>query len=327
MHARASVLALALLALAACAAPIAAQEAAYPTKPVRMVVPFAAGGSTDILARALAAGLGERFGSSVFVENKPGATGVVGSEFVARAAPDGYNILMGTVSSHSTAVSLYAKLPYDPLADFAPVTEIATIPNLVVVNPETVPAKTLAELIAIGNSKPNAVAYASNGPGTSNHLATELLASKTGMQMVHVPYKGSGPALQDLLAGRVGLMLDVIMTSLPQVKQGKLRALAVTSATRSSLLPDVPTVAESGFPGFEAIVWFGIFAPAKTPAPIVTKLNRELAAVLKTKKLVDMLEGQGAIILANSPAEFHARMRADIERWREVVAATKVKLD
>jgi tripartite-type tricarboxylate transporter receptor subunit TctC len=307
--------------------PARAQDVAYPTKPVRLVVPYATGGSTDIVARAIAAGLTERLGQAFFVENKPGATGVVGSDFVARSTPDGYTILIGTVSSHSTAVSLYSKLPYDPLKDFAPVTEIATIPNLVVVNPAVVPAKSLAELVTIAKSKPDAVAYASNGPGTSNHLATELLSSKTGLQMIHVPYKGSGPALQDLLAGRVGLMLDVVMTSYPHVRQGKLRALAVTSSKRSPLLPEVPTVAEQGFPGFEAIVWFGIFTPAKTPAPVVQKLNREIATVLQTTKLKDLLEGQGAIIVANSPDDFRAMIRRDIEKWREVVAATGAKLD
>lgn len=319
-------LALGVLGLAALHASHA-QDVAYPTKPVRLVVPYATGGSTDIVARAIATGLTMRLGPAFFVDNRPGATGVVGSDFVARSAPDGYTILIGTVSSHSTAVSLYAKLPYDPLKDFAAVTEIATIPNLVVVNPALVPAKSLAELVTIAKSRPNAVAYASNGPGTSNHLATELLSAKAGLQMVHVPYKGSGPALQDLLAGQVGLMLDVVMTSYPHVKHGKLRALAVTSSTRSPLLPEVPTVAEQGFPGFEAIVWFGIFAPAKTPAPIVQKLNREIAAVLHTKMLTDLLEGQGAIIVANSPDEFRAMIRADIEKWRQVVAASGTKLD
>jgi tripartite-type tricarboxylate transporter receptor subunit TctC len=314
----------ALLLGAACATH--AQDA-YPTKPVKIVVPFATGGSTDIVARAIAAGLTERTGNPFIVENKPGATGVVGSDYVARAIPDGYTILIGTVSSHSTAVSLYTKLPYDPLKDFAPVTEIATIPNLVVVNPAVTPAKTLAEFVKAAKATPNSVAYASNGPGTSNHLATELLSSKTGLQMIHVPYRGSGPALQDLLAGRVGLMLDVVMTSYPYVKQGKLRALAVTSSKRSPLLPDVPTVAEQGFPGFEAIVWFGIFAPAKTPAPIVEKLNREIAGVLQTKLLKDLLDGQGAIIVGGSPDEFRAMIQRDIEKWREVVVATGAKLD
>jgi len=299
----------------------------YPSKVVHLIVPFATGGSTDALARVLAQQLGERIGQPVIVENRPGAGGTVGSDFVARATPDGYTLLLGTVSTHAVAVSLYQHLPYDPLRDFAPITEIATIPNLVVVNADKTPVKTLAEFIQLAKKQPGTLSYASNGPGTSNHLASELLKSTAGIDLLHVPYKGSGPALNDLLGGQVSMMMDVVMTSYPHVKAGKLRALAVTGATRSPLLPDVPTVAEQGFPGFEAIVWFGVFAPAKTPQPIVDYLNRELVAVIKGPKLAQLLESQGAQPVGNSQADFTATIQREIVKWRKVVQTSGAKVD
>jgi tripartite-type tricarboxylate transporter receptor subunit TctC len=317
---------LACLALACPAATAVAQDK-YPSKVVKLVVPFAVGGSTDVLARTLAQQLGERIGQPVIVENKPGAGGTVGSDYVAKAAPDGYTLLLGTVSTHAAAVSLYDKLPYDPQRDFVGITEIATIPNLVVVNPDKVHASTLAELIQIAKKQPGALSYASNGNGTSNHLATELLKSSAGIDMVHIPYKGSGPALNDLLGGQVSVMLDVVSTSYPQIKAGKLKALAVTGSARSPLLPDVPTVAEQGFPGFEAIVWFGVFAPAKTPPAIVEYLNRELVAAINGPKLKPLLESQGAQPVANTPAQFNARIASEIVKWRKVVQASGAKLD
>jgi tripartite-type tricarboxylate transporter receptor subunit TctC len=316
---------LACLAVAA-AAPANAQDR-YPSKVVRLVVPFAAGGSTDAVARALGHELAERLGQPVIVENKPGAGGTVGSDYVAKQAPDGYTLLLGTVSTHGAAVSLYDKLPYEPLRDFAPITEIATIPNLVVVNAAAVPVQSLAELIQLAKKQPGKLTFASNGAGTSNHLATELLKTTAGIDIVHVPYKGSGPAMNDLLAGHVSMMLDVVMTSYPHIKAGKLKALAVTGTTRSPLLPDVPTVAEQGFPGFEAIVWFGVFAPAKTPPAIVERLNRELVAAINSPKLKTLLESQGAQTVANTPAEFTKRIEGEIVKWRKVVQASGAKLD
>jgi tripartite-type tricarboxylate transporter receptor subunit TctC len=316
---------LACLAVA-CAGSAFAQDK-YPSKVVHLVVPFATGGSTDALARALAQQLGERIGQPVIVENKPGAGGTVGSDFVARAAPDGYTLLLGTVSTHAVAVSLYQHLPYDPLRDFVPITEIATIPNLVVVNADKTPVKTLAEFIQLAKKQPGTLSYASNGSGTSNHLASELLKSVAGIDLLHVPYKGSGPALNDLLGGQVSMMMDVVMTSYPHIKAGKLRALAVTGSTRSPLLPDVPTVAEQGFPGFEAMVWFGVFAPAKTPQPIADYLNRELVAVIKGPKLAPLLESQGAQPVGNSQADFTATIQQEIVKWRKVVQASGAKVD
>jgi len=299
----------------------------YPSRVVRLVVPFAVGGSTDVLARALAQQLGERIGQPVVVENRPGAGGTVGTEYVAKQPPDGYTLLLGTVSTHSVAVSLYDKLGYDPVRDFAPITEIATIPNLVVVNADVTKVHTLAEFIALAKRQPGALSYASNGQGTSNHLASELLKSVAGINLIHVPYKGSGPALNDLLGGQVAMMMDVVMTSYPHVKAGKLTALAVTGTTRSPLLPDVPTVAEQGFPGFEAMVWFGVFAPARTPPAVVDYLNRELVAAIRGPKLMPLLESQGAQVVAGTPAELAARMQDEIVKWRKVVQSSGAKVE
>jgi tripartite-type tricarboxylate transporter receptor subunit TctC len=316
---------LACLALAV-AGPAHTQDK-YPSKLIRLVVPFAAGGSTDVVARALGQELSERIGQPVIVENKPGAGGTVGSDYVAKSPPDGYTLLIGTVSTHGAAVSLYEKLPYEPLRDFAPITEIATIPNLVVVNAASVPVQTLGELVQLAKKQPGKLTFASNGAGTSNHLATELLKSAAGIDVVHVPYKGSGPALNDLLAGHVSMMLDVVMTSYPYVKAGRLKALAVTGSTRSPLLPEVPTVAEQGFPGFEAIVWFGVLAPAKTPPAVVERLNKELVAAINAPKLKTLLESQGAQTVASTPVDFTKRIGNEIVKWRKVVQASGAKLD
>ena len=312
--------------IAFCAAAAHAQDK-YPSKLVRLVVPFATGGSTDILARTLAQELTERVGQPVIVENKPGAGGTVGTDSVAKSKPDGYTLLLGTVSTHAAAVSLYEKLPYDPLRDFAPITEIATIPNLVVINAAAVPVSSLPQLIQLAKRQPGKLTYASNGAGTSNHLATELLKSTAGVDIVHVPYKGSGPALIDLLGGQVAMMLDVVSTSYPHVKSGKLKALAVTGSTRTPMLPDVPTVAEQGFPGFEAMVWFGMFAPGKTPPAIVEQLNKEFVAVLRSPKVKELVEGQGAQIVGSTPAAFTKRIQSEIVKWRQVVKASGAKLD
>jgi tripartite-type tricarboxylate transporter receptor subunit TctC len=271
--------------------------------------------------------LSKLIGQPVIVENKPGAGGTIGSDYVAKSPPDGYTLLLGTVSTHAAAMSLYEKLPYDPLRDFTPITEIATIPNLVVVNAASVPVQTLAELVQLAKKEPGKLTFASNGSGTSNHLATELLKTTAGIDIVHVPYKGSGPALNDLLAGHVSMMLDVVMTSYQYVKAGRLKALAVTGSTRSPLLPDVPTVAEQGFPGFEAIVWFGVLAPAKTPPAIVEYLNKQLVAAINSPKLKTLLESQGAQTVASTPADFTKRIGDEIVKWRKVVQVSGAKLD
>src|SRR5438034_5972010 len=251
-------------ALLVVAAPVALGQVAYPTKPVRLVVPFPAGGTTDLLARAAAQKLSEAWGQQVIVDNRPGAAGNIGAELVAKAAPDGYTLLMGTVGTHAINASLYAKMPYDHVKDFAPVILVAGVPNVLVVNP-SLPVHSVQELIAYAKANPGKLNFASSGSGTSIHLSGELFKVMTGVQMTHVPYKGSAPALQDLLGGQVQLMFDNLPPSLPQIKAGRLRALAVTSATRAPALPDVPTVAEAGLPGFEASSWFGVLAPAGTP--------------------------------------------------------------
>src|SRR6478609_1504494 len=254
-------------------------SAAWPDKVIRIVVRFAAGGSTDLVARKIAEGLSQRLNANVIVENRPGAGGTVGTEFVARQPADGYTILMGSVSTHGSAPCVYSKLPYDAIKDFTPLTVVATIPNVMSVN-QSVPAANLQEFVALLKKEPEKYSFASNGQGTSNHLAAELFKSTAGVSMVHVPYRGSGPALIDLVGGQVNMMMDVVMTSYPYIKDGKLKALAVTSPQRSTMLPDVPTVAESGYPGYEAMVWFGMLAPANLPDPLRPKLNDGLVRTL-----------------------------------------------
>ena len=301
-------------------------QSTYPSRPVRIVVPSPPGGGTDIVARVLAQYFSNAMGQQFYVENKPGAGNMIGIESVARAAPDGYTLLFvpSTLALNSV---MYKKVSYDPVRDFAPITEIATIPNLVVVNADVTKVHTLAEFIALAKRQPGALSYASNGQGTSNHLASELLKTAAGINLIHVPYKGSGPALNDLLGGQVAMMMDVVMTSYPHIKAGKLTALAVTGTTRSPLLPDVPTVAEQGFPGFEAMVWFGVFAPARTPPAVVDYLNRELVAAIRGPKLMPLLESQGAQVVAGTPAELAARMQDEIVKWRKVVQSSGAKVE
>ncbi len=279
-----------LVGIAAWGLPLfaAAQAPAYPTKPIRLVVPFPPGGATDILAREVAKHLTEAWGQSVVVDNRPGAGGNIGSELVAKAAPDGYTLEMGTVGTHAINASLYSKMPYDHVKDFVPVILVAGVPNVLEVNP-SVPVNSVQELIAYAKANPGKLNFASSGAGTSIHLSGELFKVMAGVQMTHVPYKGSAPALQDLLGGQVQLMFDNLPPSLPQIKAGKLRALAVTSTTRAPALPDVPTVAEAGLPGFEASSWFGVLAPAGTPPAIVAKLNAEIAKWLTSPEAKEKL--------------------------------------
>jgi tripartite-type tricarboxylate transporter receptor subunit TctC len=293
-------------------------------KIIRLVVPFAAGGSTDLIARQLAQDLGERLKASVIVDNRPGAGGTVGSEYVARQPADGYTLLMGSVSTHAVAPSIYAKLPYDPVKDFTPLTIVATIPNVMVVRSE-LPVANLKDLVAASRRPDANMSFASNGTGTSNHLAMELLKSTTGMNAVHVPYRGSGPALTDTVAGHVTTMMDVVMTSYPYIKGGKLRPLAVTSSTRSPLLPDVPTVAEAGYPGFEAMVWFGLFAPPRMAPALTDRLGRELIAVVRGRKTSDFLIAQGAMPSGIEPAEFARVIRDETVKWHRVTVAAGVQ--
>jgi tripartite-type tricarboxylate transporter receptor subunit TctC len=293
-------------------------------KIIKLVVPFAAGGSTDLIARQIAQDLGERLKTSVIVDNRPGAGGTVGSAYVARQPADGSTILMGSVSTHAVAPSLHAKLPYDPIKDFTPLTMVATIPNVMVVRSD-LPIANLKEFIAFSRKPDAKYSYASNGTGTSNHLAMELLKTTTGLNAVHVPYKGSGPALNDTVAGHATAMMDVIMTSYPHIKGGKLRPLAVTSATRSLMLPDVPTVAESGYPGFDAMVWFGLFAPPKMPPALAEKISHEIIAVLQSKKMSDYLIAQGAQPSGINSAEFAKVIRDETAKWHKVTVAAGIQ--
>jgi tripartite-type tricarboxylate transporter receptor subunit TctC len=298
----------------------------YPTKTVRIVVPFPAGGSTDLVARNLTQRLSELWGQPVVVENRAGVAGVAGSDFVAKAAADGYTLLVGSLSTHAVAPSLYGKLPYDPLRDFAHLTELVAIPNAMSVHP-SIPARSVKELVALAKVRPGQLSYASNGSGTSNHLATELFKVRAGINLLHVPYKGSAPALIDLLGGHVSMMFDVVMTSQPHIKTGKIRGIATTGLARSAVVPGLPTVAESGFPGFDAIVWLGYFGPAGLPQALAAKLNADAVSVLNAAKMKAALNEQGWDVVANTQAQFTARIRDEIVKWRKVVQDSGARAD
>ncbi|HET9045365.1 MAG TPA: tripartite tricarboxylate transporter substrate binding protein [Casimicrobiaceae bacterium] len=306
--------------------PVALAQSAYPTKPVRIVVPFPAGGTTDILARAAAQKLSETWGQQAIVDNRPGAGGNIGAELVAKSAPDGYTLLMGTVGTHAINASLYPKMPYDHVKDFVPVILVAGVPNVLVVNPE-LPVRSVQELMAYAKANPGKLNFASSGSGTSIHLSGELFKVMTGAQMTHVPYKGSAPALTDLIGGQVQLMFDNLPSSLAFIKAGKLRALAVTSAQRSPALPDVPTVAESGVPGFEASSWFGLLAPAGTPPTIVAKINTDTQKWLASPDAKEKLAAQGANVAGGSPDDFAKHIQSETAKWARVVKESGAKVE
>src|SRR4051812_30971151 len=307
----------AALALALCPALVGAQ-AAFPEKPVRFVVGFTPGGPSDILARALGQKLADGWRSPVVIENRPGAGGNVAAEAVAKASADGYTWLLGNNSILATNQSLYRSLAYDPVKDFAPVALVAIQPNILVVNPD-VPAKSVRELIALAKSKPGRLNYASSGSGAAAHLAGELFKTMTGTDMVHVPYKGAQPALTDVIAGQAQLMFATSASVIPYIKAGRLRALAVTTARRSASVPDLPTVAEAGVPGFEAITWHGVVVPAATPAALVERLNRDIVTALREGDLRERLESLGAEVAAGTPREFADYIAAEIPKWTKVV--------
>ena len=299
---------------------------AWPTKPIKWVVPFAPGGTTDILARTVGEKLQTALGQPVVIENKPGAGGGVGAEFTARAAPDGYTIMGGTISTHAINASLYSKLPYDPVKDFVPITLLARLPNMLVVYPG-IPASNVQELIALLKANPGKYTFASSGNGTSQHLSGELFKSMAGVDMQHIPYKGSPPALQDVVGGQVTMTFDNITTAWPLAKAGKLRALAVTTSTRSSIAPDVPTLAESGLPGFEVGSWQGVFAPAGTPPEIVKRLNTEIVKILKLPDVREKLGALGAEPVGNSPEEFATMVKVEVVKWADVVKKSGARVD
>jgi tripartite-type tricarboxylate transporter receptor subunit TctC len=309
--------------------PLSAQTA-WPSKPVRIVVPFAPAGTTDILARALAPELSRAFGQPFVIENKPGAGGNLGADLVAKSN-DGHTLLMGTVGTHAINPALYAKMPYDHVKDFVPVTLVAGVPNVLVMNPakaEALGIQGVPDLIRVARASPGRLNMASSGNGTSIHLAGELFKSMTGTYMVHFPYRGSGPALLDLIGGNMDLMFDNLPSAMPHIKSGKLKALAVTSAERSAALPDLPTVAEAGaLKGFEASSWFGLLAPAGTPADVVNRVQQETAKALATPAIKERMLAQGAIPSGMSPADFAALIAAETKKWAAVVKASGAKVD
>ena len=288
----------------------------YPTKSIKIIVPYSPGGGSDIAARLIANKLSAAFSKTVIVENRAGAGGNIAHDLIAKAAPDGYTIMIAGMSLVTNAY-LQEKLPYDPLKDFAPITLAVRVPNLLAVNND-VPAKSVKELIALAKAKPGTLTYASAGNGTSLHLAAELLQSMAQVELVHIPYKGSGPAEVDLISGQVEIIFDPIASALPHVKAGKMRALAITTAKRSKLLPDLPTMAEAGLAGYESAAWFGFFAPAKTPPAIVDRLNKEIVAVLKQKDIQEKLAAVGVETIGTPAQELDALMRSDMLKWEKV---------
>jgi len=306
--------ALGLLALT----PLAAQAQAFPTKAITIIVPFSAGGTTDILARVLGQFMSKDLGQPVIIDNRAGAGGNIGTQLVARAAPDGYTILMGTVGTHAINQSLYPKLAFDPIKDFAPLTRVALVPNLLVANPAQ-PFKTVKELMAYAKANPGKVTFGSSGSGTSIHLSGELFKQMAGVDIQHVAYKGSAPAVNDLLGNHIAIMFDNMPSAIGHVKAGKLRPLAVTTAQRSPALPDVPTIAEAGVPGYEATSWFGLLAPAKTPAPVVARLNASILKALADPDVKKKLLEQGAEPAGETPAQFAAFIASETVKWGKIV--------
>jgi tripartite-type tricarboxylate transporter receptor subunit TctC len=305
---------------------VLAQAQAWPSKPIKWVVPFAPGGTTDILARTVGEKLSIALGQPVIIENKPGAGGGVGADYTAKATPDGYTIMGGTISTHAINASLYNKLPYDPVKDFVAITLIARVPNMLVVNP-AIPAHNVKELIALLKANPGKYSFASSGNGTSQHLSGELFKAMAGVDMQHIPYKGSPPALQDVVGGQVAMTFDNITTAWPLAKAGKLRALAVTTAKRSAVAPDVPTLAESGLPGFEVGSWQGVFGPAGMPPEIVKRLNTEIVKILKTPEVAEKLASLGAEPVGDTTEEFTALVKAEVVKWADVVKKSGAKVD
>jgi tripartite-type tricarboxylate transporter receptor subunit TctC len=311
--------------LAAPAGAALAQAQSYPSKPIRVIVPFPPGGSTDFLARIVGQKITADWGQQVIIDNKPGAGGTLGAAEAARAAPDGYTLLMGAVH-HEIATSVYAKLPYDFQKDFAPITVVAIVPNVLVVN-SSLPVNSVKELIAYAKANPGKLTYGSAGMGTAHHLIGEQFNMLAGVDILHVPYKGSSPAVADLVAGQVSLMYDTVASCLPHVKAGKLRALGVATAKRSASLPDVPTIAEAALPGFEVTTWFGFLAPAKTPPEIVAKLNAEVVKILNTPDVRERLLASGSEPVGNTPEQMAAQIARETAQFATIVKKAKLVVE
>jgi tripartite-type tricarboxylate transporter receptor subunit TctC len=316
-----------LSSLAPLAAPgISAAQTPWPSRPIRWIVNFPPAGAADILSRTLAEYFGSRLGQPIIVDNKPGAGGNLGADMVAKSAPDGYTLLMGTVGTHGINQSLYPKMPFDPIKDFAPITLVATTPNVLVLNP-TLPVNSVPELVAYAKAHPGALSFGSGSNGSAGHLAGELFKTETGVNMVHIPYKGGAPALQALLAGDTQLMFDNLANSTPQLKAGKLKALAVTTAKRSALAPELPTLAETGLPGFDIYTWWGFMAPAGTPKEIIAKWNAEVTRILATPEMKAFFAQQGAEPAPTTPEQFAALIRSEIPKYAKIVKASGAKVD
>ena len=298
----------------------------YPAKPIRFVEPYPAGGPLDTVARLLGQKVSESAKQPVIVDNKPGAGGNIGADAVAKAPPDGYTILMGAVATHAINPTLYASMPYDSVRDFAPVTQVASTPNVLVVHP-AVPASTVREFIAYAKSNPGKLNFGSGSTGSAGHLAGELFKSMAGVDMTHVPYKGAAPAMNDLIGGQIQLMFDNLASSLAQVRGGKIRALAVTTAQRSALAPELPTIAESGLPGFDISTWFGVFVPAGTPREVVDRLHAEFAKALAAPDIREKMLNLGAEPVASRPEEFAAYIRAEADKYARVIRASGARAD
>jgi tripartite-type tricarboxylate transporter receptor subunit TctC len=315
------------VAAALAAAPWGAMaQAAYPAKPINLVVPFSAGGTTDILARIVGEGLKKELGQPVVIDNRAGAGGNIGGALAAKAAPDGYTLFMGTVGTHAINASLYKAMPFDPIKDFAPLTRVAMVPNLLVAHPSR-PYKNVKELVAYAKANPGKVNFGSSGNGSSIHLSGELFNALAKVDMIHVPYKGSAPAVTDLVGGQIDLMFDNMPSAIQHVRSGRLRPLAVTTAKRSPELPDVPTIAEAGVPGYEATSWFGMFAPAATPAPVIARLNAALVKVLADPEVKKKMAEQGAEALSERPEQFAEFIRKETAKWTRVVKASGASVD
>lgn len=306
--------------------PCAVHAQPYPSRAIRMVVPSTPGDAPDVIARLVSQKLSEAFGQQVVVENRPGAGGVVGSEVAAKSPPDGYTLIMGNAGSHGINAAVYSKLPYDIARDFAPVCLIAISPNVLIIHP-AITAKSVAELIALAKGAPGRLNYASGGNGSSAHMSMELFKAQAGVDLAHIPYKGSTPAITDVIGGQVAGMFVNLPPAVPHIRSGKVRAIAVSTLARSSILPDVPTVAEAGLAGFETVAWFGVLAPAGTPGEIVARVSAELARISRLPDVRERLAGLGAEPVGSSPEEFATRIRGDIAKWTRLANAAGIRAD
>ena len=310
------------IALAAATLSLGAAAQAYPTKPITIVVPFSAGGTTDILARLVGQYLTTELGQPVVVDNKAGAGGNIGGALAAKAPADGYTLFMGTVGTHAINAALYKKMPFDHVKDFAPLSRVANVPNLLVSHPSQ-PFKTVPEMIAYAKANPGKINFGSPGNGASPHLSGELFKSMAKVELTHIPYKGSAPAVSDLLGNQIAIMFDNMPSVIPHVRSGKLRAIAISTAKRSPELPDVPTIAEAGVPGYEAVSWFGLFAPAATPKPVLDKLSAALSKVLANPEVQKKISAQGGETVNETPAQFAAFIRSETTKWGKVLTTPR----